>query len=172
MNTKVVIIVLVVVALLFVLVLVAGAGRKRDTTADTDNSTWAQLLKKLYKEERVEPSEVQGNCLKGDMLAITQGSTCVLTVAATDVRAKAVRTAALRLLQGVEAKASYTPGSGKDKTKAGETKNSDDPLAMPLSLKLKPGRETKFQVMEQGGTLQLTCSNGVGTPALCIIRLS
>lgn len=161
MSAKVVIIVLVLIALLFALVLVAGSRRKRDTTADTERSAWAQLFKKLYQEQRVEPSEVNANCLAGGAFQLNAGAVCTAAVAASEKR---VRTASLKLAQGSEAKVIYKPN-------AGDGKATGDGMAVPVQTKLKAGKETKFQIMRKGGTLQLVCVSGSGSPGRCMIQL-
>jgi hypothetical protein len=155
MSPKVFIIVLVAVALLFALVVVAGAGRRRDTSADTERGTLARLLKKLYREERVSPSEVNAECSAGGALVLKAGSSCAASVAKSEKR---VRTAVFRLAEGVEAKVVFTPAPNDD-------------LSVPLRATLKAGGETKVQVMPEGGTLQLVCVGGSGSPARCLIRL-
>ena len=148
-------IVLVMVALLFGLVLFLGP---HDEPGDPlpDSSAWKKLFDGWIPEVMVEPRAVTdpGNCLREDTFTVPMSGSCTASIKQARPR---VRTLALRLMQGNEARVEFAP-------------DAEDQDMLPVGLSLKAGKVAKVQIPKLGGELTLACKS-VSGPPFCLLKI-
>lgn len=143
------------VAVLLLLLVVFSYGLlSGDSGSSSPQAALVRALKKRFiTEGRAAPGDFACACRKGSAFLVRPSRPAEVGVATSQTR---VRTAALKLVRGAEAKVRYEPAGSH---------------AVVVQVSLKAGRELELKIFENGGTLKLQCVQPALPENVCELRL-